>query len=74
MNSRDDGIDELKQGIREFAKERDWDKYHSPKNLSMALAVEAAELMEIFNGYRQRSPGSLMPLTSSGLRKRSAMF
>ena len=36
------------QRIAQFAKERDWDQFHSPKNLSMALAVEAGELMEIF--------------------------
>ncbi len=33
---------------RQFVKERDWERFHSPKNLSMALAAEAAELMEIF--------------------------
>ena len=34
--------------LSEFAAERDWDRFHSPKNLAMALAVEAAELMEPF--------------------------
>ncbi|MEZ4424968.1 MAG: nucleotide pyrophosphohydrolase [Gemmatimonadota bacterium] len=34
--------------LREFARERDWEQFHTPKNLSMALAVEAAELMELF--------------------------
>ncbi len=34
--------------IRKFDKDREWQKFHSPKNLSMALAAEAAELMEIF--------------------------
>ncbi len=34
--------------LRDFALKRNWDKYHSPKNLSMALAVEASELMELF--------------------------
>ena len=34
--------------IDRFAKERNWGRYHSPKNLSMALAVEAAELMELY--------------------------
>ena len=38
----------IQKRLREFATERDWDQYHSPKNLSMALSVEAAELMEIF--------------------------
>lgn len=41
-------IAQLTDDIRKFADERDWDQFHSPKNLSMALAVEAAEIMEIF--------------------------
>jgi len=39
-------MDELIRQVREFAEDRDWDQFHSPKNLSMALSVEAAELME----------------------------
>jgi NTP pyrophosphatase (non-canonical NTP hydrolase) len=38
----------LKDAVRRFADERDWEQFHSPKNLSMGLAVEAAELMEHF--------------------------
>lgn len=38
----------LRDRLREFAKERDWDQYHTPKNLSMALIAEAAELVEHF--------------------------
>jgi NTP pyrophosphatase (non-canonical NTP hydrolase) len=38
----------LKQKIDEFSSSRDWEKFHTPKNLCMALTVEAAELMEIF--------------------------
>lgn len=38
----------IKQKLREFAKERDWDQFHSPKNFSMALIVECAELVEHF--------------------------
>ncbi len=41
-------IRELKEQVAAFARERDWDRFHSPKNLSMALAVEVAELMELF--------------------------
>ena len=41
-------VDELKQKLREFAAARDWEKYHSPKNLVMAMSVEMAELMEHF--------------------------
>jgi dCTP diphosphatase len=41
-------MESLKKQIKIFARERDWDKYHSPKNLAMALSVEASELSEIF--------------------------
>ena len=39
---------ELKMRLRDFIAERDWEQFHSPKNLAMALSVEAAELVEIF--------------------------
>ncbi len=38
----------LKEAVRRFAAERDWEPFHSPKNLVMALAIETAELMEHF--------------------------
>lgn len=41
-------VHELIQRLRQFAAVRDWDRYHSPKNLSMALAGEAGELLEHF--------------------------
>jgi NTP pyrophosphatase (non-canonical NTP hydrolase) len=43
-----DSLDELRQRLRDFAEARDWDQFHSPKNLSMALIAEAAELVEHF--------------------------
>jgi dCTP diphosphatase len=42
------GLTQLRDALREFARERDWDKFHSPKNLAAALSVEAAELLERF--------------------------
>lgn len=41
-------IDELKQKITKFNNERDWQKYHTPKNLTISISVEAAELLEHF--------------------------
>ena len=41
-------LETLKSTVKQFVAERDWQQFHSPKNISMALAVEAAELMEIF--------------------------
>ena len=41
-------ISSIQARLQAFSAERNWEQYHSPKNLAMALAVEAAELMEIF--------------------------
>lgn len=41
-------VSQLKERVLAFARERDWEQFHAPKNLSMALAAEAAELMEHF--------------------------
>lgn len=52
-------IDELKQRLRDFAAERDWEQFHSPKNLAMALIVEAAELVEHFQWLTEAESGAL---------------
>lgn len=43
-----DSVEELKQKLQQFVDERDWAQFHSPKNLAMAMIVEAAELVEHF--------------------------
>jgi NTP pyrophosphatase (non-canonical NTP hydrolase) len=48
MADSDTNIESLKELVRQFAAEREWQPFHSPKNLSMGLAVEAGELMERF--------------------------
>ena len=52
-------IETLSSAIDEFAKERDWQQFHSPKNLSMALIVEAAELVEHFQWLSERQSEEL---------------
>ncbi len=47
-NTRAQSLEHLNDKIREFARLREWDQFHSPKNLCMALSVECAELMEHF--------------------------
>ncbi|MGJ8647740.1 MAG: nucleotide pyrophosphohydrolase [Marinomonas colpomeniae] len=47
INSKDT-LEQLKIAMRKFAEERDWDQFHSPKNLTMALAGETAELLDCF--------------------------
>ena len=48
MSGNDDTLEVLRERIVKFADERDWDQFHNPKNVVMALAVEAAELLEHF--------------------------
>ena len=48
MKDADTHLQEIKNRVLAFAKERDWEQFHAPKNLSMAIAAEAAELMEHF--------------------------
>ena len=48
MAKHTDNLDSLRAQIAEFAAERDWDQFHNPKNLAMALAGEAGEVLEHF--------------------------
>jgi dCTP diphosphatase len=52
-------ISTLQLRLREFAQARDWEKFHSPKNLVMALTVEAAELQEIFQWLGESQAAAL---------------
>lgn len=48
MNHPPDSLEDLRLRLAEFARQRDWEQFHSPKNLAMALIAEAAELVEHF--------------------------
>lgn len=52
-------LEQIKLKLRQFAEDRDWDQFHSPKNLSMALIVEAAELVEHFQWLTEEQSKSL---------------
>ncbi len=52
---------ELNRRLAEFAQKRDWEQFHSPKNLSMALIAEAAELVEHFQWLSEEESASLSP-------------
>lgn len=51
MADRETTILELKERVASFVRERDWEQFHTPKNLSMSIAIEAAELMEHFQWF-----------------------
>lgn len=55
------GLESLREQLRAFAAERDWDPFHSPKNLAMALSVEAAELLEHFQWLSEEQSRRLPP-------------
>ncbi len=54
-----DSLDNLTLAISRFADERDWEQFHSPKNLAMALIVEAGELVEHFQWLTQQQSREL---------------
>jgi len=56
-----DSLEQLRQRLAEFAAVRDWNQFHSPKNLSMALIAEAAELVEHFQWLTQEQSEKLPP-------------
>ena len=54
-------LEGLRVQLRDFAAARDWGQFHSPKNLAMALSVEAAELLELFQWLTEAQSRALTP-------------
>jgi NTP pyrophosphatase (non-canonical NTP hydrolase) len=54
-------LEELAARLAEFARERDWDQFHAPKNLAMALAGEVGELLEHFQWLTEQQSADLPP-------------
>ncbi len=54
-------MNNLRDAIRAFIEERDWNQFHSPKNLAMALSVEVAELVEHFQWLTEDQSRNLSP-------------
>ena len=65
-------LTQLRNSLRQFAAERDWDQFHSPKNLAMALAVEAAELLERFQWVTEEDSKRLPPADLAAVREEMA--
>jgi dCTP diphosphatase len=63
---------QLRDALRQFAAERDWDQFHSPKNLASALAVEAAELLERFQWLTEDESRNLSPPDLARVREELA--
>lgn len=63
MTTRTDSVARLSAQLAAFANERDWDQFHNPKNLAMALAGEAGELVEHFQWLTFDEAAHLPPVT-----------
>jgi dCTP diphosphatase len=74
MNDHDSKFDELKTAIQRFSEQREWQQFHDLKNLSMALAIEAAELMEHFRWVTNSDANALMNSqeTADAIRQEAA--
>jgi dCTP diphosphatase len=66
-------IASLQRDLRDFAVERDWEQFHSPKNLVMALAGEVGELTEIFQWLTPDQSAGVMVQAASAARVREEM-
>ena len=61
MSDQHTTLHDLKQRMAAFVRARDWEQFHSPKNLSMSIAIEAAELMEHFQWLTVEQSRNLDP-------------
>ena len=67
-----DSLLRLRDALREFAAERDWEQFHTPRNLATALAVEAAELLEPFQWLDDAAARDLPPDTRAAVEQEMA--
>lgn len=62
-------MEDLKKQLKEFAKDRDWEQFHSPKNLAMAVSVEVSEILEIFQWMTEEESRRLKGKTLQNLEE-----
>ena len=62
-------MDDLRAALRAFIEERDWEQFHSPKNLAMALSVEVAEIVEHFQWLTEEQSRNLAPEKLAEIRE-----
>lgn len=65
-------LEKLRDQLRAFAAERDWDQFHSPKNLALALSVEVAELLEHFQWLSEEQSRRLPPAAHAAVSEEAA--
>jgi len=68
LNNQEHSLEFLTSKIRKFVEERDWDKYHNPKDLAIGVITEASELLELF---RFKSPEELEAMLKNEEKKKA---
>src|SRR4051794_18338739 len=69
VGREDPSLEDLRSAIGAFIRERDWEQFHSPKNLAMALSVEVSEIVEYFQWLTEEQSLNLPPEKLSELRQ-----
>ena len=72
MPSKTPDLKDIARRLEDFNRERDWEKFHSPKNLAMALSVEAAELLEVFQWLSEEQSKRLSPEALAAVSEEAA--
>lgn len=67
-----DTLENLREALRSFAAERDWERFHTPKNLAMALAGEAGEVLEVLQWLTPEESATLKPADKEALARELA--
>jgi dCTP diphosphatase len=67
-----DSLLRIREALREFAAERDWEQFHTPRNLATALSVEAAELLEPFQWLTDEQGANLAPEARAAVEQEMA--
>lgn len=65
-------LDDVRRRARDFAVKRDWEQFHSPKNLAMALSIEAGEVMEHFQWLSEEAAAALPEATRAAVAEELA--
>ena len=72
MNKRHITIEDLHTSLQKISDDRDWEQYHSPRNLAMALSVEVGELLELFLWCSDKGPQPPVPARENAVREEVA--
>lgn len=72
LSNAPDSLNALRSALRQFAAQRDWDQFHFPKNLAIALSVEASELLEHFQWMPDQESAALPPGKRAEIREELA--